>query len=75
MVNIQLVDEKHWRITNQCSTTSNSAGLIYYKRNAKVITHADLQDGHNALFADDGVHLSFLGNDIFINAVQCLILP
>jgi uncharacterized protein affecting Mg2+/Co2+ transport len=38
----------------------------YYKSNAKVITHADLQDGHKALYADDGVHLSFLGNDIFI---------
>jgi hypothetical protein len=35
----------------------------YYKSNAK--------DGHKALYADDGVHLSFLGNDIFINAIQC----
>jgi hypothetical protein len=26
----------------------------YYKSNAKVITHADLQDGHKALYADDG---------------------
>jgi hypothetical protein len=30
----------------------------YYKSNAKVITHADLQDGHKALYADDGIHLS-----------------
>ena len=36
-----------------------------------MITHADLQDGHKALYADDGVHLSFWGNDIFINAIQC----
>ena len=28
----------------------------YYKSSAKVITHADLQDGHKALYADDGVH-------------------
>jgi hypothetical protein len=33
----------------------------YYNSNAKVITHADLQDGHKALYADHGVHLSFLG--------------
>ena len=42
----------------------------YYKSNAKVITHAGWQDGHNTLYTDDGVHLSFLGNDIFINAIQ-----
>jgi hypothetical protein len=47
----------------------------YYKSNAKVTTHADLQDGHKALYADDGVHLSFLGNDIFINAIQCGLDP
>ena len=43
----------------------------YYKSNAKVITHADFQDGHKAPYADDGVHLSFWGNYIFINAIQC----
>lgn len=45
--------------------------VYYYKSNAKVKTDADLQDGHKALYADDGVHLSFWGNDIFINAIQC----
>jgi hypothetical protein len=27
--------------------------VYYYKSNAKVITDADLQDGHKALYADD----------------------
>ena len=35
-----------------------------------VLKHLDLDDGHTALFAPDGIHLSFLGNDIFINAIQ-----
>ena len=35
-----------------------------------VIRHQDLEDGHKAVFDNDGIHLSFLGNDIFINAIQ-----
>ena len=35
-----------------------------------VIRHLDLEDGHKAMFDNDGIHLSFLGNDIFINAIQ-----
>ena len=34
------------------------------------IEHLDLDGGHTALFAANGIHLSFLGNDIFINANQ-----
>jgi hypothetical protein len=30
----------------------------------------DVDDCHDALFAHDGVHLSFLRKDIFINALQ-----
>lgn len=51
--------------------TSRGIRAYYYKGNAKVITHTDLQDGHTSLYADDGVHLPFLGNDIFINAIKC----
>ena len=38
--------------------------------NGFYIHHSDLDDGHEALLSSDGVHLSFLGNDIFINALQ-----
>ena len=36
---------------------------------AYIVTHPDIEDCHHALFKDD-VHLSFLGNDIFINIIQ-----
>jgi hypothetical protein len=36
---------------------------------AYVVTHPDLEDCHTSLFKD-GVHLSFLGKDIFINIIQ-----
>lgn len=40
------------------------------KHHGYVISHPDLDDGHTALFKDDGVHLKFLGNDIIINTLQ-----
>ena len=35
-----------------------------------VIKHPDLEDKHPSLFLRDGVHLSFIANDIFLNQVQ-----
>jgi lysophospholipase L1-like esterase len=35
-----------------------------------VIKHPDFEDKYNGLFAKDGVHLSFIGYDIFINTLQ-----
>ncbi|XP_071173895.1 uncharacterized protein [Mytilus edulis] len=43
------------------------------KIGCKTIKHLDFEDKHQALFAADGVHLSFLGNDIFINTIQTAI--
>ena len=40
------------------------------KRNCYFIHHPDFDDMLPALFAEDGVHLSFIGNDIFINTLQ-----
>lgn len=40
------------------------------KHHGYVISHPDLDDGHTALFKDDGVHLKCLGNDIIINTLQ-----
>jgi len=74
----RILPRKKWRYNSNLKAMERARKRIhrgirtyYYKSNAKVITHADLQDGHTALYADDGVHLSFLGNDIFINAIQC----
>ncbi|XP_071129598.1 uncharacterized protein [Mytilus edulis] len=35
-----------------------------------VIKYPDFDDRHPALYSDDGVHLSFIGNDIFLNQIQ-----
>ena len=35
-----------------------------------VIKHLDLDDGHKVLFTPDETHLTFLGNDFCINAIQ-----
>ena len=74
----QILPRTKWRYNSNLKAMERARKRInrgirtyYYKSNTKVITHADLQDGHKALYADDGVHLSFLGNDIFINAIQC----
>ena len=34
------------------------------------IAHPDFDDSYSALYDDDGVHLSFIGKDIFINTIQ-----
>jgi hypothetical protein len=75
----QILPGTKWRYNSNLKAMERARkrinrGIItyYYKSNAKVITHADLQDGHKALYADDGVHFAFLGNDIFINAIQSL---
>ena len=75
----QILPRTKWRYNSNLKAMERARKRInrgirtyYYKSNAKVITHADLQDGHKALYADDGVHFAFLGNDIFINAIQSL---
>ena len=47
-------------------------GIISYllQHNGCYIHHDDLDDCHDVLYAHDGVHLSFLEKDIFINALQ-----
>ena len=74
----QILPRKKWRYNSNLKAMERARKRInrgirtyYYKSNAKVITHADLQDGHKILYADDGVHFSFWGNDIFINAIHC----
>jgi hypothetical protein len=38
--------------------------------NSCAIAHPDFDDSYSALYDDDGVHLSFIGKDIFINTIQ-----
>lgn len=38
--------------------------------NAYVIYHPDFNDSYKGLFKEDQVHLSYIGNDIFINTIQ-----
>jgi hypothetical protein len=61
-----ILPRKKWRCNSNLKAMERGRKRInrgirtcYYKSNAKVITHADLQDGHKALYADDGIHLSF----------------
>jgi hypothetical protein len=35
-----------------------------------VVKYPNFDDCHPGLFLDDGVHLSFIGNDIFLNQLQ-----
>jgi hypothetical protein len=45
-----------------------SKGLrTYLLQNNSPIAHPDFDDSYSALYDDDGVHLSFIGKDIFIN--------
>ncbi|VDI46532.1 Hypothetical predicted protein [Mytilus galloprovincialis] len=43
------------------------------KHGGYVIKYPDFDDRHPALYSDDGVHLSFIGNDIFLNQIQSAI--
>ena len=39
-------------------------------RRCYIICHPDFDDKHPGFFSEDGVHLSFIGLDIFINSLQ-----
>lgn len=40
------------------------------KHGGYFINHTDFEDKHPGLFLEDGVHLSFIGLDIFLNQIQ-----
>jgi hypothetical protein len=56
--------------------SSNGFKISYIRKNQKsvclgyVIKYPDFDDRYPALFSDDGVHLSLIGNDIFIDQIQ-----
>lgn len=66
-----------WRYSNNikameaCRSRVNRAIMHFLLRKGhKTIKHTDFQDKLPALYLKDGVHLSYIGNDIFLNTVQ-----
>jgi len=61
----------HNESVNRSRKRLNRGVISFLQRNGgKAINHVDLEDLHPALFRDDGTHLSYLGNGMFINALQ-----
>ena len=61
----------HNESVNRSRKRLNRGVRSFLQRNGgKAIKHVDLEDLHPTLFRNDGTHLSYLGNDIFINALQ-----
>jgi hypothetical protein len=72
-----ILPRKEWRYANTNDADEGTGKRVnmdvrcfLHKFNGKVIHHPDLEDFHPILFKNDGVHLSYIGNDIFINALQ-----
>jgi hypothetical protein len=59
---------RHMEITRKRVNRGISSYLL--KIGGYVIRHPDFDDKHPALFKKDGVHLSFIANDIFLNQIQ-----
>ena len=53
-----------------CYGSGKMQDKSWHKKGHNVIKHNEFQDKSPHLFAEDGVHLSFLGNDIFHNTIQ-----
>ena len=71
-----ILSRRSWRYSSNCIAMENARKRVnrvirtFFQCNcAYVVTHPDLEDCHTSLFKD-GVHLFFLGNDIFINIIQ-----
>lgn len=67
-----------WRFSNNTGAMETTRrrinrGMRSYllKIGGYVIKHTDFEDKHVNLFSEDGVHLSFIGNEIFLNQIQC----
>jgi len=72
-----ILPRKEWRYANNNDAAERARKRVnravrrfLHKFNGKVIHHPDLEDLHPTLFNNDGIHLSYIGNDIFINALQ-----
>ena len=72
-----ILPRKEWRYSTNYRAMEDirkllNRGIRFYvlQHNGYYIHNDDLDDCHDALYAHDGVHLSFLGQVIFINALQ-----
>ena len=62
------LSEKHNK--NGKNKEANHVISYFLNTNCYVIKYPDFDDKLPALFDPDGTHLSYIGNDIFINAIQ-----
>jgi hypothetical protein len=72
-----ILPRRTWRYSNNTDAMERTRkrlnrGLRTYllQNNSYAIAHYDFDDSYSALYDDDGVHLSFIGKDIFINTIQ-----
>ena len=72
-----ILPRKEWRYANNADAAerirkrvNRAVRRFLHKFNGKVIHHPDLEDIHPTLVNNDGIHLSYIENDIFINGLQ-----
>ena len=72
-----ILPRRTWRYSNNTDAMERTRkrlnrGLRTYllQNNSYAIAHPYFDDSYSALYDDDGVHLSFIGKDIFINTIQ-----
>ena len=59
---------KRWKKTRK--RVNRAARSFLLKQLGYVIKHPDFEDKYSGLFAKDGVHLSFIGYDRFMNTLH-----
>ena len=64
-------DDRAMEITQKCINRGIRSYILKY--GGYVVKYPDFDDRHPGLFLDDGVHLSFIGNDIFFQPVAICI--
>jgi hypothetical protein len=66
-----ILPRRSWRYSNNDHAKEITRIRSYIlKYGGYVVKYPDFDDRHPGLFLDDGVHLSFIGNDIFLNQLQ-----
>ena len=75
-----MLPRRSWRFSNndrpmEITRKRIHRGIRSYmlKYKGYVVKYPDCDDRHLGLFLDDGVHLSFIGNDIFFQPVAICI--
>lgn len=73
----QILPRRNWRFSQNCKAMEqgrrriNSAlAAVVIKAGGAYIKYPDILCDNSSLFQPDGVHLSDIGNDIFLNTIQ-----